>query len=68
MKESRVKCDYCGKIIPRSKAVPMYRKVFGEIRKVYLCISCAKHRRIPIEETRRRAKQFGVRQRRRVRV
>jgi len=68
MKEGRVKCDACGRIVPRSKSVPIYKKRFGVITKVYYCISCAKHRRIPIEETRRRAKQFGIRQRKRKKV
>ncbi len=54
MKETRVKCDACGRIVPRHKAVPIYKNVFGTWRKVYLCISCAKHRRIPIQQTRQK--------------
>jgi len=65
MKESRVKCDACGKIVPKSKSVPMYKKRFGVLTKVYYCISCAKHRRIPVQRARREAKEFGLRRRRR---
>ncbi len=61
--ETRVKCDYCGRIVPRSKAVPIYKWVFGERRKVYICISCAKHRRIPIKETRQRSLKLDMKTR-----
>ncbi len=57
MKETRVKCDSCGRIVPRSKTVPIYRKKFGTITKVYLCIGCAKHRGIKFHEARERAKR-----------
>jgi len=58
-KEPLVTCENCGRKIPRSKAV-VFEKVirfdtethtgddvkFFERRKVYYCISCAKHAKI----------------------
>jgi ribosomal protein S26 len=58
-KEPLVTCDNCGRKIPRSKAVVDEKVIrfdtethsegdvrFLEKRKVYYCISCAKHRGI----------------------
>jgi len=55
-KEPLVTCDNCGRKIPRSKAVVFEKRInfstdlhssndvrFSETRKVYYCISCAKH-------------------------
>jgi len=55
-KEPLVTCDNCGRKIPRSKAVSFEKRInfstdmrtsndvrFSETRKVYYCISCAKH-------------------------
>ncbi|MGB9634847.1 MAG: hypothetical protein ACP5H8_01215 [Candidatus Micrarchaeia archaeon] len=52
-------CASCGRSVPRSKAVQDFRRVrystelrsaddvtFTDMRKVYYCISCAKHRKI----------------------
>jgi ribosomal protein S26 len=58
-KETLVICDSCGRKVPRNKAVSFDKSVsfntelktgndvryFGK-RKVYYCISCAKHRKI----------------------
>ncbi|MCD6248115.1 MAG: hypothetical protein J7J17_01490 [Hadesarchaea archaeon] len=55
-----VECVYCGKLVPRVKAVPVRRgfrigkqvpgvdrrRVLVSTRKEYACISCAKHRRM----------------------
>lgn len=58
-KEIAVTCDSCGRRIPRNKAVVFEKAIslstdlhtsddvrFFERRKVYYCISCAKHRGI----------------------
>jgi len=57
-----VSCVYCGRMVPRIKAVPVRkryglgdlrtipnidrRRVFLPTTKAYACISCAKHRRL----------------------
>ena len=58
-KEISVTCDSCGRKVPRNKAVAFNKSIsfstdlhtnddirFREMRKVYYCISCAKHRGI----------------------
>ncbi len=58
-KETIVICESCGRKVPRNKAVVYEKKIsfntelrnandvrFFEKRKVYYCISCAKHRGI----------------------
>lgn len=58
-KETSVTCDSCGRKVPRNKAVDFEKAIsfstdmhnandvrFFEKRKVYYCISCAKHRGI----------------------
>ncbi len=62
-----VSCAYCGRKIPRDKAVPMYKRpswltaldkgmeitfVGWGSEKVYICISCAKHRGISFRDWR----------------
>ncbi len=55
-RETTVKCDNCGRIVPKNKAVAVEKPIvfstdmrtgndikFFEKRKVYYCISCAKH-------------------------
>jgi len=55
-REEFVTCDNCGRKVPRNKAVVYYKTVafstdlhtsgdvkFFEKKKVYYCISCAKH-------------------------
>jgi len=55
-KETIVICDNCGRKIPKNKAVAFEKKInfstdlqtskdirFFETKKVYYCISCAKH-------------------------
>jgi len=64
MRERRIKCDSCGRTTPRHKAAPIFKKQFGELRKVYLCIACAKHRGIKLHEAKRRVKQPPRRRRR----
>jgi len=54
-----VECTFCGRLVPRIKAVPLRRKfgidnipgvdpkqVYIPERKGYACISCAKHRKL----------------------
>ncbi|MCX8205925.1 MAG: hypothetical protein N3H30_01720 [Candidatus Micrarchaeota archaeon] len=66
-KDPLVSCGSCGRSVPRSKAVQDNRKVsystelrtgddvsFTDFRKVYYCISCAKHRKI-FEKKKRQA-------------
>lgn len=58
-KETSVTCDSCGRKVPRNKGVSFEKVIsfstdthtpadvrFFERRKVYYCISCAKHRGI----------------------
>ncbi|HDR53316.1 MAG TPA: hypothetical protein ENN60_01405 [archaeon] len=52
--DSRAVCTRCGKTMPRTKLVPSYRRIFGEERKQYLCIVCAKRAGIPVKQTRQR--------------
>jgi ribosomal protein S26 len=57
-----VSCIYCGRLVPRIKAIPVRKKYgIGDLRNIpgidrrriflpqvkgYACISCAKHRRM----------------------
>jgi ribosomal protein S26 len=54
-----VECTFCGRLVPRVKAIPVHRKfgldkipgvdlkqVYVPDRKGYACISCAKHRKM----------------------
>jgi ribosomal protein S26 len=58
-RETSVTCDSCGRKVPRNKAVDFDKAIsystdlhnsndvrFFERRRVYYCISCAKHRGI----------------------
>lgn len=58
-RESSVSCAACGRSVPRGKAVQDNRRVrystelrtadditYTDMRKIYYCISCAKHRKI----------------------
>lgn len=58
-RETSVSCDSCGRTVPRNKAVSYERGIsfstelhtgndvrFFERKKLYYCISCAKHRGI----------------------
>jgi ribosomal protein S26 len=58
-RETSVTCDNCGRKVPRNKAVSFQKSVnlstdlhnsndirFFERKKVYYCISCAKHKGI----------------------
>lgn len=62
-----VTCIYCGRKVPRDKAIPIYKKpswlsvidknqeiefVGWGAEKVYVCISCAKHRGISFKDWR----------------
>jgi ribosomal protein S26 len=67
MNETKVKCEGCGRTTPRHKTAPVFKRVFGESRKIYFCVSCAKHRGIGIQESKRRIKQGGWRKARPVR-
>ncbi len=61
-----VTCYYCGRKVPRDKAVVMYKRprflppnvevdfVGFDVEKVYVCISCAKHRGISFADWRRK--------------
>ncbi|MBR9680541.1 MAG: hypothetical protein GOU98_01800 [Candidatus Altiarchaeota archaeon] len=57
MRERNIKCESCGRNTPRSKAAPVFKRVFGEHRKMYYCIACAKHRGIGVHESKRRIKE-----------
>ncbi len=57
MRETKVRCESCGRTVPRYKAAPVFKRVFGESRKFYYCIACAKHRGIGVHEAKRRIKQ-----------
>ena len=74
-REVAVTCDSCGRKVPRNKAVAYERAVsfstdlhtendvrFFERKKVYYCISCAKHRGIfeKKKEQARRRRELGV--------
>ncbi len=56
-REPLVVCDACGRTVPRDKAVEYFKSSVFDIdqkdivvdltrRKVFYCISCAKHRKI----------------------
>lgn len=58
-REPLVTCASCGRSVPRGKAVQDARRIvfstelktgndvsYSDVRKVYYCISCAKHRKI----------------------
>lgn len=74
-----VTCYFCGRRIPRDKAVPHYKRpnflppnvdveyvgLAGE--KVYICISCAKHRGISFRDWRVRVVREDRRQLQRAR-
>ena len=58
-KDTLVNCDQCGRAVPRTKAVAYEKRIsfgtelhnandvrFLTSRKIYYCISCAKHRGI----------------------
>ena len=62
-----VTCIYCGRKVPRDKAIPLYKKpswlaaldnnqeiefIGWGAEKVYVCISCAKHRGISFRDWR----------------
>ena len=64
MRDSRIVCDSCGRTTPRSKAAPVNKRVFGTMRKVYFCISCAKHRGIGVHDAKNRVKRGFQRRRR----
>lgn len=72
-RETAVTCDSCGRKVPRNKAVPYEKGIsfstelhtandvrFFERRRVYYCISCAKHRGIfeKLKEQAARNKRF----------
>ncbi|MBR9679536.1 MAG: hypothetical protein GOU99_00635 [Candidatus Altiarchaeota archaeon] len=60
---TKIRCDNCGASVARNKAVPQFKFRFGERRKFYLCISCAKHRKIPVLKARQEAKMGGPKRR-----
>ncbi len=67
--EPTVTCDACGRKVPRSKAVEVIKGQHFDLgdqkdvvidltaRKVYYCISCAKHRKIFEKLKRRRRRE-----------
>ena len=75
-RERLVRCDACGRTIPRDKAVEYVKGMSFDLgeqsdvimdftrKKVYYCISCAKHRKIfekkkkRIEQRRRRREEL----------
>ncbi|MCL5419502.1 MAG: hypothetical protein M1354_01320 [Candidatus Marsarchaeota archaeon] len=71
-REPPVRCDNCGRTVPRNKAVSDDRVInlgtdaneggirFLTRRKVYYCISCAKHRGI-FEKKKQQAIRFAAR-------
>ncbi len=68
-RERLMKCDACGRLTPRDKAVEYFKGFMldtGEqqdividmySKKIYYCISCAKHRKI-FEKKKERAKKI----------
>ena len=56
MRETQVKCEGCGRTVPRHRVAPIFKRVFGEQRKFYYCIGCAKHRGVGFHEAKRRVK------------
>ncbi len=72
-KETQVVCDSCGRKVPRNKGVAFEKAVsfntgtqsatdvrFFERRKVWYCISCAKHKGI-FEKKKRQAMEHSNR-------
>lgn len=76
-KDTSVICDQCGRKVPRGKAVAYERGVsfntelhtnddrsFFERKRVYYCISCAKHRgifeKLRKQAERERRKEMGL--------
>jgi len=72
-KETIVTCESCGRKIPRNKAIVDEKKIsfntetrtasdvrFFETRKVYYCISCAKHRGIFEKKKREAMRDKGL--------
>ncbi len=71
-REPPVHCDNCGRMVPRNKAVTEEKRInlgteanegnirFFTSRKVYYCISCAKHRGI-FEKKKRQAQRAAAR-------
>ncbi len=72
-RETAITCDSCGRKVPRNKAVAYEKAIsfstelhtandvrFFERRRVYYCISCAKHRGIfeKLKEQASRNKKF----------
>ncbi len=65
-KVTYVTCAFCGRRVPKDKAVPLYKRpswlppnvdvqyVGLATEKIYVCISCAKHRGISFADWRRK--------------
>lgn len=74
-----VTCAFCGRRVPKDKAVPLYKRpswlpenvevqyVGIAQEKIYVCISCAKHRGISFADWRRRIARDDARHRERAR-
>ncbi|NPA22167.1 MAG: hypothetical protein GXN92_01135 [Candidatus Micrarchaeota archaeon] len=68
-REPLVTCDACGRTIPRDKAVEYSKGIVFDVdqkdivldltrKKVYYCISCAKHRKIFEKKKKRLRKRY----------
>ncbi len=74
-----VTCAFCGRRVPKDKAVPLYKRpswlpdnvevqyVGLAQEKIYVCISCAKHRGISFADWRKRIVRDDQRHRERAR-
>lgn len=72
-REQLVRCDNCGRNVPRNKAVSDEKRIrfgtdlregdvkFFTTRKVYYCISCAKHKGI-FERKKEQAERAAARE------
>lgn len=78
-KVTYVTCAFCGRRVPRDKAVPLYKRpswlppnvdvqYMGlATEKIYVCISCAKHRGISFADWRKKVNRSDQAHRERAR-
>jgi len=68
-KERNVICEYCKRLVPRFKAIPLYKrtifsdpllkdvKVLGMKRKIYICPACARFRGLSVPGRSRKSRR-----------